>query len=171
LTVTVWPATVSVAVRGEVTVLAAMEKATVPLPDPLAPDVIVSQDELSVAVQLQPVVVVTLTLLVLAASDGFRVVGATVKTQGAAAWVTVRVCPAIVSVPVRGDVTVLAAMEKATVPLPDPLAPDVIVSQASLLVAVHEQPLVVVTVALLDPAVAAGFKEVGEIEKAQGAAA
>ena len=66
---------------------------------------------------------------------------------------------------------VLAAMEKATVPLPEPLVPDVMASHESLLVAVQEQPLVVVTVALLDPAVAAGFKVVGEIEKAQGAAA
>ena len=91
MTVTVCPATVSVAVRGEVTVLAAIENTTVPFPEPLAPDVIVNQDELSVAVQLQPDVVVTLTLLVLALSDGFRVVGATVKTQRAAAWVTVSV--------------------------------------------------------------------------------
>jgi len=169
LTVTVWPATVSVAVRGEVTVLAAIENATVPFPDPLAPDVIVNQVELSVAVQLQPVVVVTLTLLVLAASDGFRVVGATVKTQGAPAWVTVKVCPAMVNVPVRGDVDVFAAMENATVPLPDPLAPDVIVSQEALLVAVQLHPDVVVTLALLEPAVAAGFSESGETVKLQGA--
>jgi len=91
LTVTVWPATVSVAVRGEVTVLAAMENPTVPFPEPLAPDVMVNQVKLSVAVQLQPAVVVTLTLLVLALSAGLRVVGATLKTQRAAAWVTVSV--------------------------------------------------------------------------------
>ena len=66
---------------------------------------------------------------------------------------------------------VLAAMEKATVPLPEPLVPDVMASHESLLVAVQEQPLVVVTVALLDPAVAAGFKVVGEIENVQGAPA
>jgi len=66
---------------------------------------------------------------------------------------------------------VLAAMEKATVPLPEPLVPDVMASHESLLVAVQEQPLVVVTVALLDPAAAAGFKVVGEIENVQGAPA
>jgi len=68
-------------------------------------------------------------------------------------------------------VMVLAAMEKATVPLPEPLVPDVMASHESLLVAVQEQPLVVVTVALLDPAAAAGFKVVGEIENVQGAPA
>ena len=56
------------------------------------------------------------------------------------AWLTVNVWPPIVSVPVRGPLLVLAAALKLTVPLPLPLAPDVIVSQASLLVAVHAQP-------------------------------
>jgi len=65
----------------------------------------------------------------------------------------------------------LAAMEKATVPLPTPVAPEVTVSQASLLVAVQEHPLGDVTVALLEPAVAAGFIDVGETENVQGAAA
>jgi hypothetical protein len=47
------------------------------------------------------------------------------------------------------------------VPVPLPLAPEVIVSQEALLVAVHVQPAVVVTVAVLDPAVAAAFRVVG----------
>jgi hypothetical protein len=37
------------------------------------------------------------------------------------------------------------------VPLPVPLAPDVILSQLALLVAVHVHPLVVVNVTLPDP--------------------
>ena len=80
-------------VRGAVAVLAAMVKATVPLPLPLAPDVIVSQESLLVAVQVQPVVVVTLLLLELAGAAGFSAVGDTVNVQGtgAAAWVTVTV--------------------------------------------------------------------------------
>ena len=77
----------------------------------------------------------------------------------------------MVKVPVRGEVAVLAAMEKATEPLPLPLAPDVMVSQASLLVAAQVQPVVVVTVALLEPAAAVGLSEVGDTVKAQGAAA
>jgi hypothetical protein len=49
-------------------------------------------------------------------------------------------------VPVRGVVVVLAATLKVTVPLPEPLAPAVTVSQVALLVAVHAHPLDVVTV-------------------------
>ena len=72
---------------------AAMEKATVPFPLPLAPDVIVSQESLLVAVQVQPVVVATLALLELAVATGFSEVGETVNVQGtgAAACVTVTV--------------------------------------------------------------------------------
>ena len=66
---------------------------------------------------------------------------------------------------------VLAAMEKATVPLPEPLVPDVMASHESLLVAVQEQPLVVVTVALPVPAVDAGLSEVGETLNVQAAPA
>jgi hypothetical protein len=55
--------------------------------------------------------------------------------------VTVKVCPAIVSVPLRWDAFGLAVALKLTVPLPLPLAPLVIVSQdVSLLTAVHAQP-------------------------------
>ena len=71
----------------------------------------------------------------------------------------------MVKVPVRGDVAVFAAMENATVPLPLPLAPAVIVSQVALLVAVQVQPVAVVTVALLVPATAVGLSEVGDTVK------
>ena len=57
------------------------------------------------------------------------------------AWVTVTVCPATVSVPVRWVVAVLAATVKLTPPLPDPLAPAVMVIQLALVAAVHEQPV------------------------------
>jgi hypothetical protein len=45
----------------------------------------------------------------------------------------------------------------------------VIVNQESLLVAVHAQPVVVVTVAVLDPAAATGFSVVGATLNVQGA--
>ncbi len=48
-------------------------------------------------------------------------------------------CPAIVSVPVRGDVDVLAATVYATEPLPVPLAPLVTVTHETALEAVHGQ--------------------------------
>ena len=65
---------------------------------------------LLVAVQLHPVPAVTPTVPV-AAADVVRFddVGLIVNVQGAPAWVTLKVCPAIVIEPVRDVVPVLAA--------------------------------------------------------------
>src|SRR4051812_2596801 len=52
---------------------------------------------------------------------------------------TVNVCPAIVIVPVRPVPVALRAAAYVTVPLPAPLAPDVMVNQEALLCAVHGQ--------------------------------
>ena len=62
VTVTFWPAIVTVPVRDVVAVLPATESDTVPLPAPDAPEVTVIQDALLDAVQLQPVVPVTFTV-------------------------------------------------------------------------------------------------------------
>ena len=72
-------------VRADVDVFAAIENVTVPLPLPLTPDVIVSQKSWLVAVQLQPVAVVTVVLPELAAAAGFSDVGDTVNVQGGGA--------------------------------------------------------------------------------------
>ena len=80
------------------------------MPDPDAPAVIVIHVALLVAVHVQPVAVVTLVLPVVAVDATLAVSGETVKLHGAA-WVTVTVCPATVSVPVRAVVPVLAATE------------------------------------------------------------
>ena len=68
------------------------------------------QPTLLVAVQLQPVPAVTVTVPVVAA-DVVRLedVGAMVNVHGAPACVTVKVLPAIVIVPVRDVVPVFAA--------------------------------------------------------------
>src|ERR1051326_8357616 len=64
------------------------------------------------------------------------------------ACVTVKVFPAMVIVPVRRS-PLLAATEKLTVPLPDPLPPLLIVIQLGLLlVAVQAQPVPAVTFTL-----------------------
>ena len=57
----------------------------------------------------------------------------------------VTVLPAIVSVALRAVVEVFAAIEKPTVPFPEPGLPLVTVIHEALLAAVHEQPLVDVT--------------------------
>jgi hypothetical protein len=164
VTVTVCPATVNVPVRDEVVAFAAIEKLTVPLPVPLAPAVTVSHAVLLIAAQVQPAVVVTAVLLEPALDAVLSDVGDTPKVHGAgaAAWVTVTVWPATVSVPVRGEVAGFAAIEKFTAPFPLPLAPEVTVSHAALLVAVQVQPAAVVTAVLLEPAVDAGLSEVGD---------
>jgi hypothetical protein len=123
--------------------------------------VIVNQEALLVAVQLQPAAAVTFAVLDPLVAGGFSEVGATLNVHGVPCWLTVTVCPATVKVPVRGEVDVLAAMLYATVPFPVPFPPEVIVNQEALLVAVQLQPGVVVTLAVLDPAAAGGFSEVG----------
>ena len=80
------------------------------MPLPEAPAVTVIHASLLVAVQLHPVPAVTVTVPVVATDVvRFDDVGAIVNVQGAPAWVTVKVCPPIVIVPVREVVVVFAA--------------------------------------------------------------
>jgi hypothetical protein len=58
-----------------------------------------------------------------------------------AAWVTVNVWPPMAMVPVRVLLVVFAATLYATVPLPVPLAPPVMVIHESVVAAVHEELL------------------------------
>jgi hypothetical protein len=81
---------------------------TDPLPLPVAPALMAIQDALSVAVHAQPVAAVTVTVFVLAAEPTLADAGAIVGAHGAPAWVTVKVLPPIVSVPVRAVVVGLA---------------------------------------------------------------
>jgi len=79
------------------------------LPVPLAPAPIVIHVALLVAVQLQPLLVVTVIEPLAASDDGrFDEVGEIVKVHETPACVTVNVCPPIVIVPVRELVPVLA---------------------------------------------------------------
>jgi hypothetical protein len=82
----------------------------VPEPVPLAPDVIVIQEAELDAVHAHPVVVVTLTEPVVALEETLVALGEIEKLQPALC-VTVNVCPAIVSDPLRWLVVVLAATE------------------------------------------------------------
>jgi hypothetical protein len=130
-------------------VLAATVNATEPLPAPLAPAVTATHATLLVAVQSQPAAVVTATLplppgAAIEASGGAIVY---VHGTGAAAWFTVNVWPAMVSVPVRA-LPVLAATVNATEPFPVPTAPAVTATHGTLLVAVQSQPAAVVTATL-----------------------
>jgi len=158
-----------VPVRDDVLVFAATLYLTVPFPLPLAPALIVIHEmALLVAVQVQPEPAVTLTVPVVAADDvRFDDVGEIVNVHGAAAWVTVNVCPAMLSVPVREVVAVFAPTLYATEPEPLPLAPEVIVIHAALLAAVHVQPVAAVTVTL--PVAAADVVRLEEVGAMLGA--
>jgi hypothetical protein len=167
VTVTVTPATVSVPVRGDVLELAATEYATVPLPVPVLPEVIVIQAAFELAVHGQPEDVMTATLLAELPATTVTSVGEAEKVQGPPAWFTVIVTPATVRVPVRGDVLVLAATVYVTVPLPLPAAPELIVSHGAFDVADQLHPEVVVTTTLLVELAAPTSNVVGEAEKVQ----
>ena len=78
---------------------------------PDAPLVTESHAALLVAVHAQPVGEVTLTVPLPPAAVNDCEVGAMLNVQANASCVTVKVCPAIVSVPVRGVVFGFAAAE------------------------------------------------------------
>ncbi len=81
--------------------------------------------------------------------------------------VTVNVRPAIVSVPCRWLFPKFGATSYETVPLPFPDAPDVIVSQDVLLIAIQAQPAGAVTVTVLLAPAASGKALEGAIENEQ----
>jgi hypothetical protein len=108
VTTTFCPATTIVVVRSDPVRLLMTAIAAVPVPLPLAPLVMLNQVDVSDAVHVQPLVLVTemLALPPAAATDTFM--GETVNVHGAAFCVTVTVCPATVSVADREVVTVFA---------------------------------------------------------------
>ena len=133
---------VSVPVRGFVFGLDEALNATVPLPLPLAPLVTVSQDVLLLTpVHAHPVGAVTAVDPVPPLATTDWLVGVIEYEHAAAAWFTVNVWPAIVSVPLRAVPFGFTVALKATVPAPVPLAPLVTVSHGVLLLTpVHAQP-------------------------------
>ena len=151
------PAIVSVPLRLDAPVFAATLNATVPFPDPDAPLVTVIQEALLAAVHGHPVATVTVLLPLPADSVNAWVVGEIAAVQEAAAWVTVKSEPAIVSVPVRLDATVFTPTLNETEPLPDPVAPLVTVIHDALLVAAHVQPAPAVTFTVPADAVSGTF--------------
>lgn len=156
------PAIVAVPVRAAPE-FAAAATVTLPLPEPLLPLAIVSQLAFEVAVHAHVGAdAVTATVPVLPSAATLAFVGAMLKVHGAgtAAWLTVNVCPAIVTVPLRAA-PVFAAIAIATVPLPEPLPPLAIVSHAAFVLAVHAHDAVTATDVV--PASALTFTVVGRM--------
>jgi hypothetical protein len=103
------PATVSVAVRADPEVLAAAVKLTKPVPVRLVPFEIVTHVAPLDALHVHPALVVTVMLPVPPDARSARLAGEIANEQVRAAWLTVKVLPATVTVPVRATEVLLAA--------------------------------------------------------------
>lgn len=159
--VKVWPATAMVPVRPG-PLFAATANCTVPFPDPFAPDVMLIHDALGDAVHAQPAPPVTAKDPVAPAAGAVELEGA-IPIVHPLACVTVKVLPAIVTVPCR-SASELAATTSCTVPFPVPLAPDEIPIHDALLDAVHAQPAATVTATDVVAPPAPALYESGAIE-------
>jgi hypothetical protein len=138
---------------------------TTPLPLPDAPPVTVSHDvSLLTAVQAQPLGAVTLVVFEPPAAVIARLVGVSEYVQLIAAWVIVKVCPAIVTVPLRWLLVPFGATLYGTVPLPVPEVAPVSVIHDALLDADQVQPVPAVTETLPVVALCATDLLVGEID-------
>ena len=152
-TVNVLPAIVRVPTRATVPVFSATTYVALPFPEP--DPVTVIQETPLADVHVQPACDVTVMVPLTRPFEPTTTdSGVTVNVQAAPACVTVKVLPAIVSVPVRLVVALFAATLKVTVPPPDPDAPAVIASHEALLAAVHAHVVPTLTVVLPVPAAA-----------------
>jgi hypothetical protein len=148
--------------RVEVLPLDVMLKVTWPGPVPLAPERTVIQGTALTAVHEHPDGVVTVTEACAASAPAARLEGLMLIVHVVPCCVTVSVWPAIVTVPVRGEVEVDDAIDRVTSPLPVPDAPPLTVIHGAELTAVQEQPLPAVTVTVPVDATAETMKLVVE---------
>ena len=121
----------------------------------------VAQEGTSETVHAHVEAVLTEIALVRPAADADTLVGVSVKVHPGADCARVNVSPPIVTMPVRGEVVVFAPIVIVTEPLPLPLAPLVMVSQAALLAAVQAQLLPAVTVTVCDSPAAPAVLDAG----------
>ena len=141
VTENVWPAIVTVPVR-DAPVFAAALTVTVPLPEPELAPLNVSQLACLVDVHAQPVPAVTLTGLVDAPAPIETDPGWIANEHAGtptACCVTANVCPPTTITAVLAP-PAFAFTVNVTLPLPDPLCPELITSHAALLAAPHVQP-------------------------------
>jgi hypothetical protein len=89
VTTTLCPATTIVVVRSDAVVFPVKVIATVPLPFPVAPLVMLNHDADSDAVHVHPLPAVTAIVVVPPTEGTARLVGVTVNVHGAASWLTV----------------------------------------------------------------------------------
>src|SRR3954463_8565034 len=132
----------------------------VALPVPLVADSIVIHEFALATVHVQPLLVVTLTVLVATPYPWLRLTGDNTYVHAVPAWLTVKLtvllAPVTVITPERGPV-VLAVTAKVTVPLLLPLADEVRFIQPLVLFTAQVHPPALVTSNELFEAVLAKF--------------
>jgi hypothetical protein len=142
----------------------------VAFPDPVRDPPNVIQDVPDEVVQAHVDCVVTVIVPVAPLGGTVTVSGETENVHDAAASLTTKLLPAIVSVADRDCVVGLDAAVNPTLPEPLPVAPLVIVTHEAPLAALQLHPAIAVTVTVPLPPLAASEVLVGEIVNAQGAA-
>ena len=108
-TLKVFPPTDTVPVRNVVAVFAATVYENVPFPVPVLPAVTAIHASSLIAVHPHPAAALTVTTLEAPEAAAVVDVGESADTHETPAWLMVKVCPPIVSVPVRDAVRVFAA--------------------------------------------------------------
>ena len=168
LTVTFVPLMVIVPIRAA-PVLSATAKVTVPLPTPVAPETKLIQDTFADALHVQELAALTGNWNC-RPPEGTLLKAATVRVTEQVAtpcWVTVKVWPPMVRVPVLEVLPVLAVTVYVTDPFPEPLLPELMAIQETVLLAVQLQPAPAVTLTVPVPPTEAKPLLVGEIEYVQ----
>jgi hypothetical protein len=144
-------------------VFAATVNRTVPLPEPLAPELIAIHGVDVAAVHPHPAAVCTSNDRWPPSSSMATLEGDSRNVQPSPC-VMLNVCPAMVRL-ADLDGPVVAATLNCTWPLPLPLVPEVIVTHGALLAAVHAHPSPAVTVTVPAPPPGVTDWLCGEIEK------
>ncbi len=170
MTVKICPAIVIVPLRSGPE-SGATAKVIPPLPLPVAADVIVIHGAFDTAVQPHDASDAVTDTLPLPPADGNPWLVGAIEYEHGAASVTVKVCPAIVTVPVRAG-PAFGSTFSATVPGPVPVAPPVTVIHGAFDAAVQAQDgSDVETDTDAGPPAAGTGCDVGAIEYEQGAEA
>ena len=162
-TVKVFPAIVILHVRVLQLVLAPAVTVTTPLPVPLVVDTVSQEVHGLLTLQLQPAAAVTVTTWLPLLAVGLQLVGLIVNVPLPAAWLTVKVFPAIAMLHVRVLQLALAWTVTVTEPLPVPLAGDTVSHEVHGLLTLQLQPAAAVTVTTWLPLLADGLQLVGLI--------
>lgn len=136
--------------RGLALLLAATVNCNVAGPAPAVADALTQDSDWEIS-QLQPAPVPRFTLAVPPEDGMFRTVSLRLKVQDAPDCVRLKLCPAIVSVVMRGELPGFGATDRTTVPLPVPLAPLDMVTHEGGEETVHAQPKFVCTVTVWFP--------------------